>query len=437
MILFVQDLFEPVISVPRGLRIAILTFFAQAATPKVQFIGTSTVTPLQPILQIFPFVWSVLGIPNVLFNVYCEDYDPFKPIPHNYPLADLRLNDSNLYLLEPIVPVQPRYQFAYYKPLQEDTVSYYSKIRPNGDMTALEFLERRTPQIRIQVYRVSDPQTLITTLTAPEGMPVSELPGFLLFATRDSFDPKRDTLQLFRQKLSEPINEPTPYVIKPNVNLKMMFVSDLKRTVDSPRLFYDILKGVSQEQLRSMVIRTCEVYDGPCHKTKQVRFPMKLGEPLQTLLQYIQTDVYPCKNARLLIDVDGLVQPVDFTQPVDENAILRFELIPPDQRIMKPGEFLVVAVVCRYTKNQDAAFPLGQSFLFKVVPGEIVENTRRRIQDYDFTDQRLMPYVVFQVGGRILNDDERLDGFARPYESIKVVLPSGARSKSLLKPKGQ
>jgi ubiquitin carboxyl-terminal hydrolase 7 len=140
MVLFVQDLLEPVVGLPRGLRLALLTFFSQNATPRVQLIGTTAVTPVQPIVQIFPFVWSILGIPNVLFNVYCESYDLFKPIPHNYALADIGLGEGELYLFEPIVPVQARYQFTYYKPPQEDVVSYCSKIRPNGDMTAAEYL---------------------------------------------------------------------------------------------------------------------------------------------------------------------------------------------------------------------------------------------------------------------------------------------------------
>jgi hypothetical protein len=433
MILFVQELLEPVVNLPRGLRVGLLTFFAQNATPKVQFIGTTTITPVQPILQVFPVAWSILGIPNVLFNVYSEAYDTFKPIPHNYPLADLGLGDGVIFLLEPVVPVQTRYQFAYYKPRQESTVSYYSKVRPNGDMTAIEYLERRTPQISIDVYRVSDLDAPVVTITAPELMAVTELPGLVLFATRDPFDMKRDTLQLFRQKLTEEVNEPTPYVVKPDVNLRMMFVSDIKRGGRTPKLYYDILKGVSPEQLRSMVIRTCEIYDTPCHRLKQVRWPMKLSDPLQNLTQYIQSEVYPCKNARLLIDHEGLVEPVDFSQPVDPDAILRFDVFPNDQKIIRPGEFLVVALVCRYTKNQDSAPSLGQSFMFKVIPGELVEMTRIRIGQYQFADQRLMPAVVFQVGGRTLNGDECLEAFVRPNDLVKVVLPSSARSKSLLK----
>jgi hypothetical protein len=433
MIIFVQELLEPVVNLPRGLRVGLLTFFAQNATPKVQFIGSTTITPVQPVLQLFPVAWSILGIPNVLFNVYCESYDHFKPIPHNYPLTDLGIGDGDVFLLEPVVPVQARYQFAYFKPRMETTVSYYSKIRPNGDMTAMDYLERHSPQITVEVFRVSDLDALVVTMTAPELMPVVELPGLILFATRDQFDLKRDTLQIFRQKLNEEENEPTPYIPKPDVSLRMMFVSDLKRGGRTPRVYYDILKGVSPEQLRSMVIRTCEIYDAPCHKLKQVRWPMKLSDPLQNITQYIQAEVYPCKHARLLLDRDGIVEPIDFSRPVDPSAVLRFDVIPNDQKVIRPGEFLVVVLVCRYTKNQDSAPSLGKSFMFKVVPGELIDITRVRIGQYQFADPRLMPALVFQVGGRTLNGDECLESFVRPNDLVKVLLPSTARSKSLLK----
>jgi hypothetical protein len=433
MFLFVQELIEPVINLPRGLHVAILTFFAQNATPRVQFIGSTTITPMQPILQVFPFAWSVLGIPKILFNVYCESYDLFKPIPHNYPLTDLGLIDSDVFLLEPIVPVQTRYQFAYFKPKQEGIVYYYSKVRPNGDMTAVEYLERKTPQIAIEVYRVCDPGTLVVTIKAPELMVVTELPGFVLFAAKEHFDVNRDTIQLFRQKPNEDTNELVPYGLKSDVNLRMMFVSDLKRGAGTPKLFYDIMKGMSAEQLKLMIVRTCEVYDAPCHKLRQVRWPMKVTDPLQNLIQYIQNEIYPCKNARLLIDVDGVVEPVDFSQQIATDVVLRFDVVPGDQRVLRPGEFLVVMVVCRYTKNQDNVIGLGKSFMFKVVPGELVEETRRRIGEYDFADQRLIPDVMFQVGGRVLNGDERIDQFARPNDVVRVVLPGIARTKCLLK----
>jgi hypothetical protein len=127
------------------------------------------------------------------------------------------------------------------------------------------------------------------------------------------------------------------------------------------------------------------------------------------------------------------VEPIDNAAPIDAHAVLRFDVVPPDQRVLRPGEFLVVAMVCRYTKTQDSAPGLGQSFMLKVVPGEVVETTRIRLAQYEFADQRLMPVIGFHVGGRVLNGDERLDMFTRPNDIVKVVLPSVARAKALLR----
>jgi hypothetical protein len=282
MILFVQELFEPFVNLQRIMRVGLLTYFCQTATPRVQMIGSTQFSPTQPVLQLFPIVWAILGIPNVLFNVYCKDYDTLKPLPQNYPVGDLGITNGAIFLLEPVVPVQARFQFAYYKPSIENVVSYYSKIRPNGDMTVSEYLERQVPQIFIEVFRVSNLATPVVTIAAPELMVVTELPSLVLFATHEQFDGKRDTIQIFRQKLSEAVNEPLPYVLKPDVNLRMMFVSELKRGGRTPCLYYDILRGVSPDQLRTMIVRTCDIYDTPCHKLQQVRCPMKMRDSLDT-----------------------------------------------------------------------------------------------------------------------------------------------------------
>jgi hypothetical protein len=150
----------------------------------------------------------------------------------------------------------------------------------------------------------------VVRVSAAELLAVMELPSFVLFARRDPFDPKRDSVQLFRQKLDEDINDPVLYMLHPDVNLRMMFISVFKGCGNWPRLYYDILKNVSPEQLKQMVVRTCDVYDMPCDRLKQIRWPMKPNDPLSNLLYCIQTDVYPCKNARLLIDVEGVVHPL-------------------------------------------------------------------------------------------------------------------------------
>jgi hypothetical protein len=435
MILFVQDLFEPVTVIPRSMRLAFLTIFVTAATPKVQFVGTITVNSKQPVTQVFPFLWAILEIPTVMFHVYCEAIQPLAPIPQSVALADMGLSDAVVFLFEPVVPIQTRYQFPYFKQPKDEAVSYYSKVRPQGDMTASEHLERKAGQLRIQVFRVTDPETVVTTIAAPETLPVTELPDFILFATKELFDAKRDTFQLFRHKVNDTANETLPYTLKPDVNLRMMFVSDLKRASDSSplKLFYDILRGIPPGQLKMYVVRTCDIFDGPLHKLRRIRYAMKVTEPLTNLVQYIQSEVCPTKHPRLLRDVDGCVRPLASDELVEENSILRFDVIPPDQRSLGAGEFLVVALVCRFLKNKDTTVSLGQSFMFKIFPGETCAMAKKRLHTYKFADDRLMPWVALQARGSTIADEATLDDKLRPNEVLKVVLPDRSRTNCLLK----
>jgi hypothetical protein len=435
MVIFVQDLFEPIAVIPRSMRLAFLTLFATGATPRVQFLGTITVNPAQPITQLFPFLWAILEIPSVMFQVYCEAVHPLSPIPQSIGLIDLGLSDAAVFLFEPVIPIQTRFQFSYFKAPKDDVVNYYTKVRPQGDMTATEYLERRGNQLRIQVCRVADPERPVVTISVPEVLAVTELPDFILFATKDMFDAKRDTFQLFRQKVNDVVNEAMPYPLKPDVNLRMLFVSDFKwATEENPlKLFYDILHGIPPSQLKNYVIRTCDIFDGPLHKLKRIRYPMRVGEPLTILHRYIQTEVYPCKAARLLLDVDGCVRPLAFDEVPDEAAILRFDPVPPNQRTLLQGEFLVAVLVCRFLKNQDTVVSLGQSFMFKVLPGETAEAAKKRICEFKFADEKVMPFTILQVRGRIVWDEEVLSNRVDPNEVLKVVLPDKSRINSLLK----
>jgi hypothetical protein len=100
---------------------------------------------------------------------------------------------------------------------------------------------------------------------------------------------------------------------------------------------------------------------------------------------------------------------------------------------LRRDEFLVIAVMSRSTKNQDSMTGLGQSFIFKIVTGETVEATKERLGAYQCANERLLSFLVFQVGSRRLNGNEKLDNFLRPNDTLKIVLPSGLRCKSLLR----
>jgi hypothetical protein len=68
-----------------------------------------------------------------------------------------------------------------------------------------------------------------------------------------------------------------------------------------------------------------------------------------------------------------------------------------------------------------------------IVTGEVVENTRKRMVEYQFVDSRLLLWITFQASQRILNSDECIKPFIKPNDILKVVLPDRTRANDILK----
>jgi hypothetical protein len=170
-----------------------------------------------------------------------------------------------------------------------------------------------------------------------------------------------------------------PDILKRDTTVKHLFSAEIRKDEDLI-LFDDIIRGLLPEQLRAMVVRTRDLYDTQTQCKQRIRFPMRPNDPLILLKCHIQGKIYPCNAARLLLDVDGCVQPISPTDPPpNESTILRFEEIPADQAKLWAGEFLVAVVVCR-SQGVDNWISIGPSFLFNVIPGEMMETTRKRMK---------------------------------------------------------
>jgi hypothetical protein len=430
--LFVQELPDPQLFIEKDMRLALVSFFFPHATPRVQYLGAVTVTCTHPISQLFPALWDILGIPRTLFNIYCEQL-PDRPLSQAVPLAEIGITECASYIAEAIMVSPTPYQPGFRNPKPEKAITYYAMVRPGGDLTAGEYLERKRPQLQITLRRVGESDRPRATVAVPEGLPVTELPEFVLFATREKFDANQDTLQLFRRRVDSDLNEVMPYVLRNDTTVKVLFSADLRRGGDLV-LFYDIIVGISPKQLESMVIRTCELFDSPTHCRERIRYPMRSEDPLAELVRHIQEEIWPCANARLLLSTDGCVRLISPDDPLpDETTILRFEEVPPDQSQLGPGEFLVVAMVCRASQGVENTVPVGTSFLFKVIPGEVMEVTRGRIARYEYADGKVIPWVSFQARRRLLNDDEILDAFIGPNEVLKIILPDKARANAIIR----
>jgi hypothetical protein len=352
-----------------------------------------------------------------------------RPIPDHIPLTRLGIIEGGIYLVEATVPVEPRFNFVCYRQPPDEIISHWSRLRPQGDTCAIEYLERRGPQISMDLFHVCNPTKRVAVISGPEMMPVTELPPLVMYAAREPLT-GRDTLQLFRQRTAL-VNERLPYEIKRGITLRTMFQGYVRRFGGRPRLYYDVIQGLSPYQMKSMVVRTCEIYDAPCHKAGIMRIAMKLVEPLDVLIHKLRPEVYPQTNVRLLVDCDGLVRPVDFTRAIGEDTLFRFEVVPPDQQVLHEGEFLVTALLCRYSPTEEFVSSLKKSFLFKVVPGEPAERTKQRLEDYRCGDPRLIREVEIMVAEKTLNPNDCLAEFALPYETVKFVVPGAMRWKRI------
>jgi hypothetical protein len=407
-----------------AVKIAFLSFFAPAASPQLQFIGSAALDPGQPATHLFPMLWALLASPRIAFNIYCEGREPIAPISQATPLRDLGITGSASFMVEAPGVVETFYGFDRLPQLPPDpmVVSYFTKVKPSGDTSLAQYLERKRPQLHVEIFMAADRRRPRVSVRAPETLCVTELPGLILFATKDKFNPEKDTFQMFRRQIRSDLNEIMPYLPRPDVTIKSLFVVQIRKH-DPLQLFYDIIHGYTAEQLKELVVRTVDVYDEPLHWRCRVRKVMSPDEPLEQLRDHIQRYLCPCQAARLLVERDGRLSMVERGQDIDESTVIRFEPVPLDQMGMQSGEYLIAAVVCRAEKVHETVLHPEKGFLFKVIPEGVIDNTRERIGQFKFIDDLLLPCIGFMVDERILREDDRLDEHVKPFEVLKLVLP--------------
>jgi len=307
--------------------------------------------------------------------VYCEGVAPIAPIPLHHSMTALGLVESRHFIMETGVAAPGPLRVDDVALAPGETVSYCSMIRPGGEASVAQYLERITEQLLINVYRVGDPLHAAVTVSAPGILAVTELPRFLLFATRDAFDHKADTIQVFRRKVESDLKEVMRYTFRGGVALRSPFVSEQMRARKGHELmlFYDIVHGFTPERLASMAVRTCDVYDRLIHRRQR----MLPDASLESLGQYIRKKVMNCAQGRFLVDDDGLVHRVRDDEVIEKHHVPHFDAVPEDQQNPGRGEFLVVMAVYRASRHRQEPIDMRESFLFTVIPGEIAAAANR------------------------------------------------------------
>jgi hypothetical protein len=433
MALFMQLVRDTDPPLDKDSRMAFISFFFPRATTRVQFVTATPFHPSLSITQLFPIIDVRVGVGRAQMNVFCDELG-MSPIDHDVSLVDQGLSESTFLVAEAVLPVETTFEVEFMPQQPEAIISYFSKVRSDGDLNATHYMERQLPHLEIEICALRDLVRPLVTVSVPETMPITELPGLIIFATYDPIDSTRDTIQIFKGRPDPELMDIAPAVLRADLDARIFFGARGRNS--KFRVSYDVVRGSSEPGLDQMVIRTCDIYDKPLHRSKRIRLPMLTTQPLSDIIDHIDLDEWQLESGRLLVDEAGIVRLIDLDEDVPPSSLLRFERMPLDQVDLRPGEFLVSAVFYQDARNQTKTICLNKSFMFRIVPGELAEDTLRRISQYHYFRTALLPLVELHTAERILNKDERLDEVTKPNDRLKIVLPHRLKAGALLRKAG-
>jgi hypothetical protein len=138
----------------------------------------------------------------------------------------------------------------------------------------------------------------------------------------------------------------------------------------------------------------------------------------------------------LLLDEDGFVRPIASDDNLSETARLRFQVIPTDHILLAHDEFLVRSMFCKFSNGHVDVIPLNKSFMFKILPGELADDTIQRIVSISYFHTALLPLVELHTVHRILNGNEALDDVVSADDVLMIVLPHRLKTAAALRRAG-
>jgi hypothetical protein len=401
---------------PSRTKIAFIFFFFPNATPKVQFVAATPFDPNMPVGQLFPLIRERVGLEEVDLKVFSLEPEVRK-MPEKKRIAAIDwIQGSFTIVVAEVTPAQPKFLVHFAEEARDPVISYFSMIRPNGDRTVEDFIERRRPQLLLEICQFSDPECPSVLATVPETMSVTELPAFVAFATQEHVGSSR-SIEIFIGDRADKLAHHGPIDLTDDVTADDFF--DERGRSGSVRLVYAIVPCPANTY-QQMVIRTCEVYDTPIHLSKRIRVPMPRDHTLAQLVGQIRSVTGITEKARLLLDEKGLIRPLGEREVVPATALLRFERIPRDQIAIGTGEFLVRALFCRAPSHD----LLTKTFMFKILPGELAKDALHRIWAYHFFDTALLSNVKLQRRETTLTMEKAVDSRVDRTDVLMIVLLS-------------
>jgi hypothetical protein len=259
---------EPIRSTPARLpsaKVAFISFFFPNATPKVQFLTATAFDPKLPVSQLFPLIRESVGLGDVGLTVFSLE-PAVEEMPEDEPIRSLDwIQGSMSIVVEAVGSVETNFPVDFAEETHDPCISYFSKIRPGGDASMADFIERRRPQVRLEIRTISNPEHQGILATVPETMPLMELHSFVVFATQEHFNDCGQSIELY---IGEPTDElfcrgPTDVPIYSTAG---EFFGENARS-KPVRIFYAIVPCPTQ-CYPNMQIRTCDVYDTAIHRLR-------------------------------------------------------------------------------------------------------------------------------------------------------------------------
>ncbi|OHT11309.1 hypothetical protein TRFO_19290 [Tritrichomonas foetus] len=447
---FVTDYMKPMISLinsKKNIIVVFLKFFFSRATPQVQFLGSTLANVYQPVSQLLPVIYGILGGTNDLpVNVYYDGLGFSKKITDiEQSLLYYQINDSSSILFEPYDQSFMPTSFKIESCTQHHIcINYYSMLRPYGDKNAEEYLERQKCQLAIDFCQVTEPNTVVVTCVAPETMIVTELPQLILFALNEQQHSNinlntnattNTVVQVFRRQTNSDLPEIMPYHLRNDITLKNLFVSEFRKVsaYKSLRLFFDVIQGYTEKQLKMMVFRVIDVYDSLIHFVKRIRIPMRLDEDISCILQHVNQLNVLDGHIRVLLNInDEILKVPDQSDYFDESTVFRVEKIPQDQIYLGSNSFLLTTSVYKSNKKIDMKTPIHM-FLLRIVMGENLTHIKIRLGEIEFASKEIIENSLFFINSKQLNDNTIISYEANQNSTLKVFL--GSEKKSTTKNK--
>jgi hypothetical protein len=287
---------------------------------------------------------------------------------------------------------------------------------------------------RFVLARRSDPATPLCEIAYRKAVAPADLVELLRAVVEERvllrrLDPGAEAFAVFRKDYSSDGPSTAPITIRHYTSSAMIFAS----SVGSPKLFFDVLDGISAAELAAGTLLAPEIRIGATVRKLNVVLP---GTPrvadLVAKLRAIGA-VDADAPIRVIVSTSWMVSVLTPEALLAAHQVPSVEVVPEEQRALPPGSRLLPVVIGEVTAS-DYFSPAGSPALVLVAADETIGDIRPRviaalgIAETDakntklFTGEKYVPFVPVNA----LKDEDDADA----AKEVIFALPGGKRKKT-------